>query len=144
MNIFFKIEGDDLTCKENLFFEKDNVSKQLEREYPSIELINKIEYDYDVIPNLFQQEEKEYYLRNPNYMINFQKNINPFMRAILSDWLMEVSSQFGFKRTTYHLTMTLLDKFLMEEKNILTSKFQLIGVTMLIISAKQEVKLKSK
>jgi len=89
--------------------------------------------------NLFQDEEDEFNNRIYNNFNLKQANINCLMRAILADWLIEVSSQFGFKRITYHLTISLLDKYLCIEENIATNKFQLVGVTILIISAKTEV-----
>jgi len=96
---------------------------------------------YELIRNLFETEEKEFQERNIDYINTGQRNINALMRAILSDWLMEVSSQFGFKRSTYHLSISLLDKFLSIEVNIPTNRFQLVGVTVLIIAAKTEVLL---
>lgn len=88
---------------------------------------------------MFETEEKEFYSRNVDYINTNQKNINSLMRAILMDWLMEVASQFGFKRITFHLTVTLIDNFLSIEVDIPTNKFQLVGVTALIIAAKSEV-----
>ena len=34
------------------------------------------------------------------------------MRAILLDWMMEVSSEFLMKRETYHLAVMYVDKYL--------------------------------
>jgi len=34
------------------------------------------------------------------------------VRAVVLDWLMEVSDEFGFKRTTYHLASQIFDSFL--------------------------------
>lgn len=61
------------------------------------------------------------------------------MRAILIDWLMELCAQFEFKRSTFHLSINILDQYLTKTSDLPTDKFQLIGVTSLIISAKMEV-----
>ena len=94
------------------------------------EKYNEEKYNIDNETNLLK--------RNPNYFNN-QKYIDHNMRSILLDWLMEVSAQLSFKRNTYHLTVVLIDIFLSKVNNIQTNQLQLIGVTCLVIAAKNEV-----
>ena len=86
-------------------------------------------------------EEFYYNNRLPNFLLQKQKFINPQMRTILLNWILEVTSQLGFKRETYHLTVFLIDSFLQNYENLQTSEFQLLGVTCLMISSKFEVRI---
>ena len=60
------------------------------------------------------------------------------MRAILLDWMMEVSSEFLMKRETYHLAVMYVDKYL-SKLTILKQELQLLGVTSMFIASKMEV-----
>lgn len=44
--------------------------------------------------------------------MEFQQDINPSMREILSDWLIEVHLKFKLLPETLYLTMNLIDRFL--------------------------------
>jgi hypothetical protein len=79
-------------------------------------------------------------IRNKDYMKS-HKFINPYMRSMLFDWIMEVSRQFYFKRNTYHLAIVLVDVYLSVVLDIATSHLQLVGVTCLSIAAKTEVSI---
>ncbi|KAM3142797.1 hypothetical protein pb186bvf_005181 [Paramecium bursaria] len=76
------------------------------------------------------------YSPDPQYMQK-QPNLNPMMRAILLDWMMEVSSEFLMKRETYHLAVMYVDKYL-SKLTILKSELQLLGVTSMFIASKME------
>jgi hypothetical protein len=78
--------------------------------------------------------------REPNYFLR-QKYIDVRMRVILADWIMEVCSQLSFKRATFHSAVVLMDVFLSKMPDLKTSYLQLLGVTCLIISAKNEVNI---
>lgn len=85
--------------------------------------------------------EEEFYLnsiRDQFYLRN-HRTIVATMRTILGDWIMEVCSQLSFKRATFHSAILLLDVYLSIIKDVRTNQLQLIGVTALIISAKNEV-----
>ena len=89
--------------------------------------------------------EKEGFIIDSNYSINFekfQKNVNWMMRAILVDWLMQVSQKFSFKRTTFHSSVNYVDSYLSKELNIQKRELQLLGLTSIYIVAKREVKKK--
>ena len=73
-----------------------------------------------------------------NFM-DYQKDINPSMREILNDWLIEVHQQFSLIQETLYLTVAVLDRFLQEEgATISTKQLQLVGVTSMLIAAKYE------
>ena len=61
------------------------------------------------------------------------------MRAILLDWLMEVSNEFYLKRETFHITVNIIDRYLSIVYDISKNEFQLIGVSALYIASKLEV-----
>jgi len=59
------------------------------------------------------------YAADPNYLTpDKQANITVNMRAILVDWMMEVSEEFGLKRETYHIAINLVDRYLSNSLHI--------------------------
>ncbi|CAA3014264.1 cyclin-A2-1-like [Olea europaea var. sylvestris] len=72
-----------------------------------------------------------------NYMEKLQQDINPGMRGILIDWLVEVSEEYRLVPDTLYLTVNLLDRFL-SENYIEKQKLQLLGVTCMLIASKYE------
>ncbi|KAL9652828.1 hypothetical protein ABK040_010860 [Willaertia magna] len=77
------------------------------------------------------------YMPNPNYMTAVQEDIQPHMRTILVDWLVDVHYKFRLLPETLYLCMNLMDRFLGEAK-ISRQKLQLVGVTSLFIASKYE------
>ncbi|TVU47987.1 hypothetical protein EJB05_07605, partial [Eragrostis curvula] len=78
-------------------------------------------------------------LRRPN-VDNFwkiQKDISPTMRAVLVDWLVEVTDEFKLQAETLYLAVSYVDRFLTADA-ITRDKLQLLGVTALLIAAKYE------
>jgi hypothetical protein len=75
--------------------------------------------------------EKEYLPED--YMV-VQKDISPPMRAILNDWLIEVSQEFKLSAETLFLAINFIDRFL-STKMVVRSKLQLLGVVCMLISA---------
>jgi hypothetical protein len=93
------------------------------------------EYMNDILESLFEEEEKFYMKLNPFYY-NFQNEINPNMRAILIDWLIDVHLKFNFRQETLYITINIIDRYL-SLKRIERCNFQLLGVTALFIACKQ-------
>ncbi|MED6186606.1 hypothetical protein PIB30_068359 [Stylosanthes scabra] len=54
-----------------------------------------------------------------NYMSN-QKEITPYMRGFLINWLIEVHMKFDLMRETLYLTVTLLDQYLSMVKDLVS------------------------
>ncbi|OMJ91519.1 hypothetical protein SteCoe_5889 [Stentor coeruleus] len=76
------------------------------------------------------------YKPDSNYFSQ-QSEITQTMRAMLLDWLMEVSTLFRLKRETYYITLSTLDRYL-SHTNVRKKELQLIGLTCLYIACKRE------
>ena len=75
---------------------------------------------------------------NPNYMSK-QQDINPKMRAILLDWIIEVHHKFHLERETLFLTVNIIDKYL-EKELVRRTHLQLVGITAFLLACKfQEI-----
>lgn len=72
------------------------------------------------------------------HMMDKHPHLQPKMRAILLDWLMEVSEVYKLHRETYHLAQDYFDRFMATQRNVFKSTLQLIGITCLFIAAKVE------
>ncbi|XP_054626876.1 G1/S-specific cyclin-E1 isoform X2 [Dunckerocampus dactyliophorus] len=77
------------------------------------------------------------YMRDVN-MMDKHPHLQPKMRAVLLDWLMEVSEVYKLHRETYHLAQDYFDRFMATQSNVFKSTLQLIGITCLFIAAKVE------
>ena len=66
-----------------------------------------------------------------------QKDINPKMRAILIDWLVDVHLKFKLLNDTLFMAVSLIDRFLAKECGS-RKKLQLVGVTAMLIASKFE------
>jgi len=53
--------------------------------------------------------ENERYRSNPYYFSTKQPLLSPLMRAVLFDWMMEVSHSFRLRRETYYLAVLAVD-----------------------------------
>ncbi|KAH0861088.1 hypothetical protein HID58_089349 [Brassica napus] len=72
-----------------------------------------------------------------NYMELVQRDIDPAMRRILIDWLVEVSEDYNLVPDTLYLTVNLIDRFL-SNSCIERHRLQLLGVTCMLIASKYE------
>lgn len=73
---------------------------------------------------------------NPEYMLH-QKDLEWDTREILIDWLIEVHTRFSMLPETLFLAVNIIDRFL-SVKVVRLDKFQLVGVTALLIASKYE------
>ncbi|XP_068180070.1 G1/S-specific cyclin-E2 [Antennarius striatus] len=64
--------------------------------------------------------------------------LQPQMRSILLDWLMEVSEVYALHRQTFYLGQDFLDRFLLTQRDLGKEQLQLLGITALFIAAKVE------
>ncbi|XP_045914471.1 G1/S-specific cyclin-E2-like [Micropterus dolomieu] len=64
--------------------------------------------------------------------------IQPRMRSILLDWLIEVSEAYTLHRQTFYLAQDYFDRFMLTQNNIEKNMLQLIGITCLFIASKME------
>lgn len=95
---------------------------------------NEEEYIEEILENLIEEEKNINNAVNPNYF-ELQKEINPKMRSILIDWLIDVHNIFNFKQETLYTAIYIMDSFL-SIKLIQRKRFQLLGITSLLISTK--------
>jgi cyclin-A len=93
------------------------------------------EYAGVLYENLHQSEQK--LIPWCNYMVDRQRDITTNMRAILVDWLVEVSQEYHLQNETLYLSINFLDRFLCHEQ-VLRGKLQLVGITCLFIASKYE------
>ncbi|KAG8437363.1 hypothetical protein GDO86_008167 [Hymenochirus boettgeri] len=77
------------------------------------------------------------YLRDKNFFQNHPQ-LQPNMRSILLDWLMEVCEVYKLHRETFYLAQDFFDRFMTTQHNVIKSQLQLIGITTLFIAAKLE------
>lgn len=73
----------------------------------------------------------------PEYIERVQKDINPNMRGILVDWLVEVSEEYKLVSDTLYLSISYIDRFL-SLNPLNRQKLQLLGVSALLIASKYE------
>ena len=93
------------------------------------------EYTNDILYNLLQ-EEKDMKLKIDSDYFKTQPEINEKMRAILIDWLIDVNNKFNFTEEPLYLAINIIDTYL-SLKKIKRCNLQLLGVTALFISCKQ-------
>ena len=97
---------------------------------------NSCPFDADTVNYLIARERE--CAPNPDYLDRFQPYLNPRMRAILLDWMIEVSAEYGLKRETFHLSVTYIDRYLSLQPNVSRTDFQLVGATALFLASKIE------
>ncbi|EFJ26371.1 hypothetical protein SELMODRAFT_412891 [Selaginella moellendorffii] len=92
-------------------------------------------YATDIYQHLRMAELK----RRPstNFMEFIQQDINPGMRGILVDWLVEVAEEYKLVPDTLYLTVSYIDRFL--SANVVSrQRLQLLGVSCMLIASKYE------
>ena len=121
--------------KNNIFDEKmENINRNISIDEIKSNAQNIKEYMNDILENLIEEEEKYYMKLNPFYY-NFQYEINPNMRAVLIDWLIDLNRKLNFQEETFINAIYIMDSYL-SKKFIKKIYFQLLGITSLMISSK--------
>ncbi|CAN7937741.1 unnamed protein product, partial [Ixodes hexagonus] len=64
--------------------------------------------------------------------------LQPRMRTILLDWLIEVCEVYRLQRDTYYLAQDFIDRYLTKSENLPKNQLQLVGITALFLAAKME------
>lgn len=91
----------------------------------------------DVWQLMCKKDEKAALLRNA-HMLDNHPGLQPRMRAILLDWLIEVCEVYKLHRETYYLAVDYLDRYLTAQRKVQKTHLQLIGITCLFVAAKVE------
>lgn len=97
-----------------------------------------IKYNGEYINELYSNllEEEKNLIAKPKYgYMEFQKEINEKMRAILVDWIIVVHDKFHLKSQTLYQAIWLIDTYL-SLKYIKLNDFQLLGLGCLYIACK--------
>ncbi|MEQ2194699.1 hypothetical protein XENOCAPTIV_001774 [Xenoophorus captivus] len=89
----------------------------------------------DVWIKMLNKELK--YVHDKSYLQRHPK-LQPKMRAILLDWLLEVSEVYSLHRQTAYLAQDYFDRFMLTQENVDKDYLQLIGITALFIASKIE------
>ncbi|KAJ1253777.1 hypothetical protein BS78_03G004700 [Paspalum vaginatum] len=89
----------------------------------------------DIYMHLREAETKK--RPSTNFMETIQKDVNPSMRAILIDWLVEVAEEYRLVPDTLYLTINYIDRYL-SGNEINRQRLQLLGVACMLIAAKYE------
>jgi len=92
------------------------------------------EYENDIYKRLHIQVEQ--YRPQADYM-DWQRSINSKMRTIIVDWIIEVHRKCKLQLETLFLSVNIIDRFL-QRQQVARKRFQLVGVTALMIAAKFE------
>ncbi|XP_055642632.1 G1/S-specific cyclin-E [Toxorhynchites rutilus septentrionalis] len=91
----------------------------------------------DVWKIMCRKDEKASLEREPN-MFDQHPGLQPRMRAILLDWLIEVCEVYKLHRETYYLAVDYIDRYLSRKKEQKKTHLQLLGITSLFVAAKVE------
>lgn len=95
-----------------------------------------VEYVNEIYAYLRQLEIEQAVRKN--YLAK-TKTVQPKMRAVLVDWLIQVHQQFSLLQETLYLTIAILDRYLQDVGDKLERKnLQLVGVTSMFIASKYE------
>ncbi|XP_037532717.1 G1/S-specific cyclin-E2 [Nematolebias whitei] len=89
----------------------------------------------DVWIKMLNKELK--YVHDKGYLQRHPK-LQPKMRAILLDWLLEVSEVYNLHRQTAYLAQDYFDRFMLTQEDVSKDLLQLIGITALFIASKIE------
>ncbi|XP_071356527.1 G1/S-specific cyclin-E2-like isoform X2 [Trachinotus anak] len=81
---------------------------------------------------------KEQNYRHSKSFMQKHPAIQPRMRSILLDWLIEVSEAYTLHRQTFYLAQDYFDRFMLTQSNVEKGVLQLIGITCLFIASKME------
>lgn len=91
----------------------------------------------EVWKRMCQRDEQDSHLRSSS-MLEHHPGLQPRMRAILLDWLIEVCEVYKLHRETFYLAVDYLDRYLHVARHVQKTHLQLFGITCLFVAAKVE------
>lgn len=136
-NIFNAPENETMNYPNNqyTYFESN------EEAYENLAFCN--EYKDDILKNMYTTEKSYCPNLNPCLVDKEVSRIfiKPSMRAILIDWLIQVSRSFRLSKGSFLLAMSIIDRYLACNR-VSLKKLQLLTITAIFMAAKcEEVKL---
>ncbi|KAL7883848.1 hypothetical protein SRHO_G00015060 [Serrasalmus rhombeus] len=81
---------------------------------------------------------KEIKYKHTKSSLDRHPGLQPKMRAVLLDWLMEVCEAYVLHRQTFYLAQDFFDRFMLTQEDVQKERLQLIGITALFIASKIE------
>lgn len=91
----------------------------------------------EYVEDLYTFYKQQQHVCRPIDYMDKQLDINPKMRAILVDWIVEVHHKFELMPETLYLTTYIIDRFLSLE-GVPRRKLQLVGMCAMLIACKYE------
>ncbi|XP_054982173.1 G1/S-specific cyclin-E2 isoform X1 [Sorex araneus] len=85
--------------------------------------------------NMLKKESR--YVHDKHFEL-LHADLEPQMRSILLDWLLEVCEVYTLHRETFYLAQDFFDRFMLTQKDVSKNMLQLIGITSLFIASKLE------
>lgn len=114
----------------HLLHQVDNID---EKDKNNIQMIS--EYANDIYAYLMRLENM--YAIRSNFL-EHQMDVTPKMRSVLLDWINEVHHQFNLEVETFHMTVSMIDRYLQSTSSTPRKHLQLVGVTALFMASKYE------
>ncbi|XP_006654583.1 cyclin-B1-5 isoform X2 [Oryza brachyantha] len=113
-----------------------------ERPREVVEDIDKLDGDnqlavVDYIEDIYKFYRTAQHECRPTDYMSSQLEVNPKMRAILADWIIEVHYKFELMPETLYLTMYVIDRYLSLQP-VLRRELQLVGIAAMLIACKYE------
>ncbi|KAM0839941.1 hypothetical protein ACQ4PT_059983 [Festuca glaucescens] len=107
-----------------------------------VEDIDKLDGDnelavVDYIEDIYSYYKSAQHESRPVDYMGRQPEIDPNMRAILVDWLVEVAHKFELMPESFYLAIYIIDRFLSMQA-VLRRELQLVGVAAMLIACKYE------
>ncbi|XP_035476009.2 G1/S-specific cyclin-E2 isoform X2 [Scophthalmus maximus] len=81
---------------------------------------------------------REQSYRHSKSFMQKHPTLQPRMRSMLLDWLIEVSDEYTLHRQTFYLAQDYFDRFMSTQNDVEKSMLQLIGITCLFVASKME------
>ncbi|OEL31854.1 Cyclin-B1-5 [Dichanthelium oligosanthes] len=107
-----------------------------------IEDIDKLDGDdqlamVDYVEDIYKFYKAAQHESRPSDYMGNQLEVNPKMRAILTDWMVEVHGRFELMPETLYLTMYIVDRYLSLQP-VPRRELQLVGIAAMLIACKYE------
>jgi hypothetical protein len=87
--------------------------------------------------NTIIKNNEQYLVRPDSFKANHPE-LRHFMRELLIDWMLEVSSEFDIRRETFYLACYYINLYLDKTRNVTKKDFQLVGTAALFLACKME------
>lgn len=140
------LRSGDLACEEELSLEESIISRNLayHEEEQNAEMIKAVfcnkpaSSPHADIIDYFLHHQHKYEVQPDILDDSKQRHINWKMRALLLDWMIEVTSEFKLHRETFYLAMNYLDRYIGKVYHVEKRNYQLIGTAALLLACKVE------